>query len=289
MTNKTLAIGTRLHLGNASKAPELEDLRQKVSSFRNIMRQACNCTSTYDSVIAAIAVDASDKIPNFNFVKAISDILDDMKTGDGGVDEHETLIIEILPISPWGNFIPALNNLVAWSSQQGADHVLFVSAEMKLPDRTVGHLEAYLNDADTLVVGAALPGHEFHQASNQAIVEVDLGGCTTPWNTLALWNVSKLALTGFPMVGEGVHRSEDNNKECIAGGVEEVSAIALLQKILPTSAGAKLTKVPGIIWENEFADEERRKWHESKMKSKRSRPAKHLDLLNLNGTVHHIS
>ena len=44
---------------------------------------------------------------------------------------------------------------------------------------------------DDLVVGAALTGHAFEQGQT-----VELTGVTTPWNTLALWDVSKLAKLG---------------------------------------------------------------------------------------------
>jgi len=140
----------------------------------------------------------------------------------------------------------------------------------------------------TLCVGAALPGHDFTIGNNKRVI---LTGRTTPWNTLALWNAAKLALTGFPMVGEGVHYdSSDGSK--IEGGVEEVSTIALLQTLLPSgTAEAKLIMVPGVDWEQRFEDEERRKWHAHKMQSKLSRPAKHLELMGLQnkGTVLHYS
>lgn len=44
---------------------------------------------------------------------------------------------------------------------------------------------------DDLVVGAALAGHAFEGGET-----VELTGVTTPWNTLALWDVSKLAKLG---------------------------------------------------------------------------------------------
>ncbi len=42
---------------------------------------------------------------------------------------------------------------------------------------------------------------------------------------------------------------------------------------------AKLVRVPGIEWEQSFEDEERKKWHEAKMKSKVSRAEMHRDAL----------
>ena len=99
---------------------------------------------------------------------------------------------------------------------------------------------------------------------------------TTPWNTLAVWDLSKLAMTGFLMIS-------DLGK---SGGVEECAAIALLQKLFPESI-AKLVKVDDFRWEENFQDPERQKWHEKKMKSKVERPAQQLQQLNLSGTVLH--
>lgn len=71
-------------------------------------------------------------------------------------------------------------------------------------------------------------------------------------------------------------------------GVEEVTCIALLQKVLgEEKALAKLVPLPDVEWEQEWEDEERRKWHEKKMKSKVERPARHLELTGLSGWVHY--
>lgn len=52
---------------------------------------------------------------------------------------------------------------------------------------------------------------------------------------------------------------------------------------------AKLVKVPGVEWEQSFVDEERKKWHEDKMKSKLSRAEIHRKVLgDGKGTVIHI-
>ena len=64
----------------------------------------------------------------------------------------------------------------------------------------------------------------------------------------------------------------------MAGGIEEVSAILLSQKINPLNK-AKLVKVSRIEWDQTFEDEGRKKWHESKMKSKIVRAEKHKNLL----------
>lgn len=299
-TEEVLAIGTRIHLGNASEPPSSEDLKKKVRAFMNTVQQAVR-SHLYAEVKAAIAVDASeDKIKGFNLPKAIQMAVNEevQKEQNGNKEELLAMVeIEVLPLSPWGNFVPALNYLLSWaaSATPNADHILFISAEMKMPAETVKILHSHLIESDTLVVGVALPGHDFvvNCEGHNHCTEVSLTGRTSPWNTLAMWNVSKLALTGFPMVGEGVHRinakgGSCNQNKCIAGGVEEVSTIAVLQNILCKTCKAKVVAVPGIIWEQHFDDKERRIWHEKKMKSKESRPAKHLELLNLKGYVIHI-
>lgn len=44
---------------------------------------------------------------------------------------------------------------------------------------------------DDLVVGAALAGHAFRAGET-----LELTGVTTPWNTLAVWDVPKLSKLG---------------------------------------------------------------------------------------------
>ena len=73
----------------------------------------------------------------------------------------------------------------------------------------------------------------------------------------------------------------DARESLVAGGVEEVSTIALLQKLLPNTANAKLLPLPDVFWNQIFDDDERKRWHERKMASKVLRPAKHLQLLGL--------
>lgn len=65
------------------------------------------------------------------------------------------------------------------------------SLETTVGEDTVLDMEAHMGGADDLVVGAALPGHAFQRGETVALT-----GVTTPWNTLALWDVSKLARLG---------------------------------------------------------------------------------------------
>ena len=277
-----LAIGTRFHLGNASNPPSEKDLKKKVSSFVNTLSKAKE-SGTFTEIKAAIAVESSQKFDSFDFPAEVDRIL-------SYTLQECDVNVEILPVSPWGNFLPALNSLLLWSAKSSptADQIMFVSAEMSVPGpESFRILQDQIKD-DTLVVGAALPGHNFTFDNSCSQKTVELTGRTTPWNTMAIWNVSKLSTTGFPMVGEGVH-VESDKKTFIAGGVEEVSAIALIQNFMKDNAVAKLINIPGIAWEQSFEDDERRAWHQRKMESKESRPARHLSILGLSGTVLHIS
>ena len=272
-----LAIATRIHLGKASSPPSNDKIQSTLQQFAHFSQhavqsyvavQADNPTSTGSSLPAVMS--------NYSLVDTIRQFAPPSLT--------------ILPVSPWGNFLPALNTIVATAARDGVDACLLASAETNTTQASIDALLQHMNLEDTLVVGAVLPGHEYQPHTAQ----VPLNGRTTPWNTLAVWNIPKLALTGFPLVAEGIHRhdADESNTtktttttttQFVTGGVEEVSCIGLLQNTLGVDkAKAKLVPLPDVKWEQDFGgDEERRKWHANKMKSKKERPAKHMELLNL--------
>jgi hypothetical protein len=259
----SIAIGTRIHLGNASAPPALEQLQKTVESFTNF------CSSIHIlETHAYIAVDATPKFGGYDLVEMIQGLL-------------ESSSIQVIPVTPWNKFTPALNAIVSKAAYDKCDYCLMVSAETRASQSSVQRLLDH-HESDTLVVGAVLPGHDYHADSIQP-----LNGRTSPWNTLALWNVSKLALTGFSLVAEGLHIPSPDNPAAV--GVEEVSTIAVLQHILGIDqAKAKLVALPDVQWDQQFEDEERRKWHEAKMNSKLERAQRHLDLLGLTGIVRHV-
>ena len=78
-----------------------------------------------------------------------------------------------------------------------------------------------------LVVGLAFELHSFQEGTHP------IDGSNTPWNTFAIWQTNKLGLTGFLMASDGL-------VEKVEAGVEEVSAISLLQMLHPTSSKALL-------------------------------------------------
>ena len=53
-----------------------------------------------------------------------------------------------------------------------------------------------------------MDGHEFNDGKNV------VRGRSIPWNTLAIWNLDYLSLTGFPLIGDGTGNSRN------IGGVE---------------------------------------------------------------------
>eukprot|EP00425_Heterocapsa_triquetra_P014187 CAMPEP_0195136148 /NCGR_PEP_ID=MMETSP0448-20130528/153729_1 /TAXON_ID=66468 /ORGANISM="Heterocapsa triquestra, Strain CCMP 448" /LENGTH=128 /DNA_ID=CAMNT_0040174319 /DNA_START=33 /DNA_END=416 /DNA_ORIENTATION=+ len=79
----------------------------------------------------------------------------------------------------------------------------------------------------------------------------------------------------------------------VPAGVEEVTAIALLQHLRgPERARAVLLRLPpelrgDMSWQADWGDDEgRRQWHEQKMQSKVSRPRAQLKSLFRGSTMH---
>lgn len=310
-----LVVATRFHLGKAAAPPSQDDLQSKVRSFANfcsncgVVVEPIDSTTSASShrVVGVMAVDAEERIAGYNLVAQMEEALAAVL-----LHHPSTTVaippLHILPVQPWGEFAPALNALIRWAGRvpvaaataattTAATQILFCSAETTASAVAVAALRRHLMiDTDTLVVGLALPGHDYARGRHRL-----LNGRTTPWNTLALWNWRLLALTGFPLVAEGlVHDDDDdNNSNNSMAGVEEVVTIAILQRLLGAEhAQAKLVQLEeedgasssgGVVWDQTFGgDPARQQWHEHKMRSKESRAARQLKLLGgLTGTVHH--
>lgn len=320
----SIILATRIHLGKQSKPPEQSKLRDILASFL----QTSRCIQAAKSVIA---VDPEERIAGYDLVHAIQtalqDARDSLETTSSG-DDHKNSRendddapcstsasrqsfpppCEILQVTPWGNFTPALNALTMWACQNQIDYgntvIMFISAETCITRKeTIDALTCHM-DRDTLVVGAALPGHDYKgyktTKSTTKVIEatnihndepqqIELNGRTCPWNTLAIWNLNKLALAGFPLVSEGIHR--DQNGARVAAGIEEVATVLLHQKIHGALHNcAKLVKVDGVEWEEDFrGDEKRKRWHEEKMKSKYERAEVQRSMLGgMKGVVFHL-
>jgi hypothetical protein len=259
--SRRLVIATRLHLGKASSPPSDEKIKEWISNFQRLTSETTVETSRDYTCIPVIAVDATPKIPGYDYVDAIRQLCPPN--------------IYILPVTPWYQFVAALNALLLYATHDAkADCILFVSAEVSASASCIVTLLGHLKN-DTLVVGAAMNGHVYHKPGETVI----LTGRTCPWNTLAIWNVPKLCQTGFVMVSDLGS----------AGGVEECAAVALQQKLFSVSdRKAKLVQLKEIYtWQETFDDEERKKWHEQKMNSKLERANKQLVALQLSGSVLH--
>ncbi len=159
------------------------------------------------------------------------------------------------------------------------------SGDSTAASAAVGTIAAEATTADVpVVVGPAMDGHLFTEGDGVA-----LNGRSTPWNTFAIWNVDVLSLTGFPLVAEGI------GGDRTTGGVEEVSAISLLQHINPRYQALLIKMLnidPSISleWLTKHDDTERQEYHDFKMRSKIERPALHMLRMGIcSGTVNHIT
>jgi hypothetical protein len=107
-------------------------------------------------------------------------------------------------------------------------------------------------------------GNPFGILLNRDYETFTINGWTSPWNTLALWNIEKLGLTGFLSISSG-------NLTNIPGGIEEVVTISLLQKLQPRTMKAKLIKLASVHWNTDWSSQERSAYHQKKMASKDER------------------
>jgi len=223
--------------------------------------------------------------------------------------------LEVLHVPVWGAFVPALNALLGVAQRRKMRYILYQSLEVQCSPDVLQFLLNHITK-DTLVVGPVLDGHTFTPG------EQPLNGRTSPWNTLAVWATRKLALTGFLSIADGLPAfdgskasyldvgeppagdnfsptmgsdawwieangfSRQHSHESVPAGVEEVTAIALLQHLHGCDqARALLVLLPEdvysqVVWKASWVgDEGRRKWHEEKMASKVARPQAQLKQL----------
>jgi len=322
-TRPLLIVATRFHLGKASVPPTQADLEAKLRNFGRFCSESCAADAEENArVLGVVAVDAEERIPGYSLVSHIRAACEHV-VASSSTTKSRLPQLHVLPVQPWGQFAPALNALVAWACAAAADarsssnnnnnnnnnppappcaaQILFASAETTASAAAVRALREQLTpDDDALVAGIVLPGHDYRGkgTKDDEVVETALNGRTTPWNTLALWDLRKLALTGFQLVSEGLVMPDHAVDDDVApgmniAGVEEVVAIAVLQKLLGRErAKAKLVQMAdggGVEWDQTFGgDPARQEWHARKMESKLSRAARQMELLGLTeGVVHH--
>lgn len=275
-----IVTATRLHLGTSKAPPDRLELKSKLENFTRFSQDVVGATH------ALVAVDANDdKIPNYSLVKEVQSIVDENRD-----KLFPSFHVQVLPVTPWGRFIPALNALLVAAAAKlpkSCDWICFVSAETTASKEAIHMLKQHLA-SDTLMVGARLPGHDYRgpkQSGDNRAVTTELNGLTCPWNTLAIWNLPKICLTGFQLVSDGLLTDSEQEPSY---GIEEVVASALLQRLLGADqAKVKLVNLPSVNWNVNFDDPERQKWQEMKMQSKLIRSQRQLDLIRLKGEVHH--
>ncbi|KAJ0402321.1 hypothetical protein P43SY_008562 [Pythium insidiosum] len=268
----TLVVGTRLHWNNRSPESPVS-VEETVRQLRAFHARVAAYAS---GLVVAISVPSlASPAETSALTESIRACVDAVRAtfAEDSCPYTRRCVVRILPLTFWGRFVPALNAIVSTAATDFPDatRLLFQSLEIEVAASGINHLRTHFQDGTDLVVGAALPGHAFQPDGPQPL---PLDGLTTPWNTLALWDLRQLAKIGFPLIGDGLGVEGD----AAAAGVEEVSTIALYQHALAMSAvRAKVVAVPGLEWHvQRFDDEERQRWQERKMQSKRERPAKQL-------------
>jgi hypothetical protein len=220
-------LGTRIHAG-AGVRPDVSDLGKWCAS---VLRFA-------DAV--AIATD--------------SELHDEVRARVAHLGDS----VQVLLVSPWQGVTPALNAIVAEAKRQQADELILMSREVRAEPGAFEVLSRWMGP-DVLVTGAKLVSEHGEHSGDQAIDALN-----SPWNTLAVWNVALLGLTGFPSICDGYGPD-------VPAGMEEVITISLLQQLYGARARAYLLGVPGVSWRPVEACPARKLAHERKMTTKVAR------------------
>jgi len=222
--------------------------------------------------------------------------------------------IEVLHVPVWGAFVPALNTLLGEAQRRRSKYILYQSLEV-ICDPVVLRRLLDFHTSDTLVVGPILTGHTFTEGLQVLNGRTTPWNTLALWSTRKLGLTGFLSIAeGLPDAGAVARQisgdSMDNGTPLapamgsegwwegrlpgqgpqtlrqvslqneVPAGVEEVTAIALLQHLLgEPQARALLIELPKwmeskVSWKTNWGgDEKRRQWHEHKMKTKITRPA----------------
>ncbi|QRW14741.1 cation diffusion facilitator family transporter [Ceratobasidium sp. AG-Ba] len=210
-----------------------------------------------------------------------------VQTEEGAVDRA---LVHVLPFTSatYGRFVPALNAIVAFAHAREFRFVLFQSVEVDIGVEQANKIVG-LHQDDVLVVGKAFDAHEFCQSNSGQPNPVLLTGRTCPWNTFAMWDVGKLARTGFLL-------NSETNTPPHASAIEEAPTIALHQRLFPGRSRALLVQFEPVEtnddgWGTQWTDPARIEWHARKLASKDTSAASHIANIGLVGsmtTVEHI-
>ncbi|CAE6433242.1 unnamed protein product [Rhizoctonia solani] len=230
------------------------------------------------SVVLAVSLPPSDLDSLFSVLPQDAVLVDG--------EETDSARVYVIPFTraTYGRFIPALNAIVAFAHNRGFGGVLFQSVEVNVEPEKVKKM-VDLCTGDVLVVGKAFDAHAFQTHPDSAAHQVYLTGRNCPWNTLAVWDVSKLARTGFLLTSE-------TNTPPDSSAIEEAPTIALHQKLFPGRSRALLVRFEAEDgWGTVWADPARAEWHARKMASKDTSAAAHISNIGLAGSftiVEHI-
>ena len=224
----------------------------RIYSFSNSHPKLCQLESWCQETLkyaAHIVIATNNQL--FNAIKQIVSVFEDK--------------VSPLLIHPWTEFTHPLNTIIVEANFRGVNKLLLQSFEVYVSSTDVEKLNYYLT-SDTLVVGGKMiSNHGGYQPGVQPI-----NGMNSPWNTLALWNLSKLNVTGFIGISSGLIKD-------IPGGMEEVSTISLLQQLYPNQAQAKLIALSDLKWMTHWRCDKRQNYHEQKMMTKLLRAEKQLE------------
>ncbi|MCJ8345197.1 hypothetical protein MJH12_06635, partial [bacterium] len=176
--------------------------------------------------------------------------------------------LRILYVNPWISYTQPLNMLVDKAFGIGASELILQSIDVWTSRSQMSALISQMDDK-TLVVGAKMD--EFHGRKEGLN---PISGWCCPWNTLAIWDLKKLGITGFLPLSGG-------NLDDLQGGVEEVMAISILQQIINDQCRAKIVNVGTVKWDVDWPCSDRAKAHQIKMESKNKRAKNQMNYLNL--------
>ena len=101
--------------------------------------------------------------------------------------------------------------------------------------------------------------------------EVCMAGMNIPWNTLNVWNLSKLRPFGFQLVSDGIVPS-------VNGAIEEVCTMAMIQclkgkneNVVKLISFSDCKEIKSPKWNIHFTDSKRIEYHKWKMSTKNER------------------
>ena len=129
--------------------------------------------------------------------------------------------MRVLPVTPWGRFVPALNAIVAQCADEGMGCVLVASAEVWIDRAAADALWSELfggdggedDGAETLVVGVALRGHDYRAGGRGGgAVEVELTGRTAVEHVRAVGRAEAGAYGIPPRVGGAPSRRRQTQR-----------------------------------------------------------------------------